>query len=130
MKLKELLESTPIIDVPKKLYHATYKQFLKSIKKSGGLEGGKNKMWEDSKKKVVYLAIDKDVAESYMEDNDFLEELDDDEYDDYVDNIIVFEIDTSKLNLSLLKSDENVRNDDNSTFEYKGKIPLDAMKKL
>ena len=126
MKLKLLLEST----VPTKLYHATYKQFIKSIKKDGGLIGGKNKMWGDSKSYVVYLAKDRDVAESYMEDNDFLNDLDDDEYDDYVDNIVVFEIDTSHLDPKLLKIDQNVRNNDGATYEYAGKISMSSLKKL
>lgn len=130
MKLKELFESLDKIVIPQKLYHATYGPFVKSIKKSGGLEGGKKKLWSDSKSNVVYLAIDKDVAESYMEDNDFLNELDDDEYDKYAENIIVYEINTTMLKTELFKYDENVRNDDKSTFEYAGKIPLSAMKKL
>ena len=90
MKLKLLLEST----VPTKLYHATYKQFIESIKKDGDLIWGKHKMWGDSKSYVVYSAMDRDVVESYMEDNDFLNNMVDDEYDDYVHNIVVFEIDT------------------------------------
>ena len=130
MKLRLFLENVDQDVIPQKLYHATYKQFLKSIKKDGGLVGGKNKMWGDSKSSVIYLAKDKYVAESYMEDNDFLNDLDADEADEYIANIIIFEIDTSKLNLKLLKSDENVRNDDGETFEYAGKIPLTSMKKM
>lgn len=87
-------------------------------------------MWGDSKSYVVYLAKDRDVAESYMEDNDFLNNLDDDEYDDYVDNIVVFEIDTSHLDPKLLKIDQNVRNNDGTTYEYAGKISMSSLKKL
>ena len=53
--------------IPEKGYHATYKQFLNSIKRKG-LGNTKKKMWSDSFSGVVYFANNPDVAESYAEE--------------------------------------------------------------
>lgn len=87
-------------------------------------------MWSDSKDNVVYLAADKHIAYDYAENSEFLDDMDDGEYDKYVENIIVFEIDTDKLQSDLFSDDPNVRNDDKSTFTYAGKIPCNIMKKV
>lgn len=42
-------------EVPAQLYHATFKQRLRGIKKFG-LGANKRKLWSDSKLGVVYLA--------------------------------------------------------------------------
>ena len=113
--------------IPKKLYHATYKQFLKSIK-SKGLGNTKRKMWSDSQRGVVYLADDPWVAESYAETAEWPEERDDP--DAYYDNIIILEIDATKLDPSKIKVDSNVLLDageENATWEYHGIIPWDAI---
>lgn len=122
--LKESLDTR----VPTKLYHATYKQFLNSIKKKG-LGNTKRKMWSDSKSGVVYLADYPWVAESYAEESEYIDSVADP--DDLLDNIIILEIDTSKLDSSKLFVDENVILDDgelNSTWEYHGIIPWEACK--
>lgn len=114
-------------EIPSKLYHATYKQFLKSIREKG-LGNTKRKMWSDSKRGVVYLADDPDVAYSYAEISEWVEERDN--YDDYIDNIIVLEVDTNKLDKSRFNIDSNVHLEDdenNSTWEYVGIIPWDAI---
>lgn len=111
-----------------KLYHATYKQFLNSIK-TKGLGNTRRKMWSDSKTGVVYLADDPWVAESYAETSDWVEERDDP--DIYLDNIVILEIDTSKLDASKLFVDSNVlldKGEENSTWEYHGIIPWEACK--
>ena len=111
-----------------KLYHATYKQFLQSIKRNG-LGNTRKKMWEDSKPGVVYLADDPWVAESYAECSEWVDEQADP--DKYLDNIVILEIDTSKLNMNKLFVDENVRLEDgeeNATWEYHGIIPWEACK--
>lgn len=122
-RLIESLDS----EIPSKLYHATYKQFLKSIREKG-LGNTKRKMWSDSKRGVVYLADDPDVAYSYAEISEWVEERDN--YDDYVDNIVVLEVDTNKLDKSRFNIDSNVHLEDdetNSTWEYVGIIPWDAI---
>lgn len=113
------------VNPSKYLYHATYAQFLDSIKKNG-LGNTSNKMWGDSKSGVVYLAVDPWVAESYAEIAEFLDDVED--ADEYLDNIIILQIDVSKLDSSKLKVDENVLLDDedNATWEYHGVIPFSA----
>ena len=111
-----------------KLYHATYLPFLDSIKENG-LGVTKNKMWEDSKPGVVYLADDPWVAESYAETSELLYDLDD--ADDYLDNIIILEIDATQLDSNKLYKDENVildNEEENATWEYHGIIPWKACK--
>ena len=101
------------------LYHATYKPLIKSIKKFG-LGGGEYKSnWEDSKN-VVYLATDPDIAESYAESSDYVDE-------DWLDQIILLSVLINDLDLDLLKRDENVI-DGGDTFEYHGVIPFDKLK--
>lgn len=114
--------------IPEKLYHATYKQFLKSIQQDG-LGNTKNKMWEDSKSGVVYLANDPWVAESYAETSEWVDEQEDP--DIYLDNIIILEIDTSKLDTDKLEIDKNVlldEEEENATWEYYGVIPWEVCK--
>ena len=113
---------------PKKLYHATYRPFLKSIQQKG-LGNTKRKMWSDSKRGVVYLANDPWVAESYAEESEWVDERDDP--DKYFDNIIILEIDTSKLDATKLFVDSNVlldEDEENATWEYHGIIPWEACK--
>lgn len=120
---ESLDEDIQEIDIPQYLYHATYKPFLKSIKEKG-LGNTRRKMWSDSKRGVVYLAKDKHVAYSYAETAEWLDDVED--YDKYADNIIVLKIDVNKLDKSKLFDDENVLDDD-STLEYHGIIPFDAV---
>lgn len=114
--------------VPEKLYHATYLPFLDSIK-AKGLGNTENKMWSDSKTGVVYLANDPWVAESYAEESEWLEEIDDP--DKYLNNIIILEVDVSKLDSNRLFIDSNVlldEQEENATWEYHGIIPWEAIK--
>ena len=114
-------------DIPDKLYHATYKQFLDSIKNKG-LGNTNNKMWTDSKSGVVYLAKDPFEAESYAEEAEWLD--DKENQDEYLENIIILEIDTNKLNFANIYRDENLLPGGEETygFEYHGIIPWEACK--
>jgi hypothetical protein len=115
-------------NIPEKLYHATYKQFLKSIQQKG-LGNTRRKMWTDSVRGVVYLANDPWVAESYAEESEWVDEQDDP--DAYLENIIILEIDTTKLDVSKFEVDKNVilePDEENSTWEYHGIIPWEACK--
>lgn len=114
--------------IPNKLYHATYLQFLDSIK-ANGLGNTENKMWTDSKPGVVYLANDPWVAESYAETSEFLEDRED--ADDFLDNIIILEVDTEKLDSAKLNIDKNVLlydDEESATWEYDDCIPWEACK--
>lgn len=113
-------------NIPRYLYHATYKPFLKSIREKG-LGNTNKKMYSDSKgRENVYLAKDPEVAYSYAENSEWVEERDNPDY--YYDNIITLKIDTNKINKNNLFDDENVRdNNDDSTVEYHGIIPFSAI---
>ena len=112
------------MEIPKYLYHATYKPFLKSILDKG-LGNTHRKMWSDSKGKgIVYLATDAEEAISYAEEAEWLDDVEDE--DKYLNHIIVLKIDTDKLDKNKLFSDENVIDGD-STYEYHGIINKDVI---
>lgn len=117
------------------LYHATYKPYWEEIKKSGEIKGGVHSNWEGlSHNDVVYLSRDFDNAYSYAETAEDVPE-------EYLNQIIVLEIDATKLNSNLLHIDENqaygnyyeVNVEDPSTwikFQYEGEIPINTIKKV
>jgi hypothetical protein len=117
MKLIEILNAAQL---PKFLYHATYKPYLKSIKQNGLGAGKLKKNYDDSKTGVTYFATDFDEAVSYAETSD---EVD----DDYLDEIIVLRVKTADLNLSNLNKDANVI-DGETTYEYYGIVPFNKLK--
>lgn len=105
--------------VPDVLYHATYKPYLKKIKIEGLHGNNKRKNYSESKAGLIYLADTRDIAESYAETSDTVPES-------YLDQIIVFEIETKYLNKSKLRRDANVQVDENTknfTWEYTLTIP-------
>ena len=104
-----------IENIPKILYHATYKPFLKSIKKNG-LTPNTTKNYEDSRNDVIYLARDKNVAESYAETSEKVPE-------EYLDQIIILKIKTDNLDKEKFNVDTNVKDNKGDTLEYKGIIP-------
>lgn len=119
-----LKENNFNIKIPKYLYHATFKPLLKKIK-SEGLGGVSSKqLWDDSKKGVVYLALDAEVAYSYCEtifdENDNIPES-------WEEKIIVLVIDTDKLDKTKLYLDSNILDNEGDTLEYHGVIPFDAV---
>lgn len=123
--IKESLEGK--INIPDFLYHATYKPLLKKIEKEG--LGGKSskRKWSDSKKGVVYLALDPYVAESYAES------VDTDEVDmpeDWLDKIVILKINTSGLDHNKFNIDQNVLDNKGDTLEYYGIIPWYAIEKF
>ena len=111
---------------PQFLYHATYKRYLDSIKENGLGGTVKQKSWDDSVDNVVCLAHDEDEAESYAENADITEKD-----ETLLDEIIVLEIDASKLSKDLFSLDRNILSDDGilddgslSPVEYHGVIPF------
>lgn len=118
--------------IPEKLYHATFLPFLESIQQNG-LGNTDRKMYTDSRPGVVYLANDPCVAESYAECSEWVEEQDGIDDYDYLDNIVILEIDVSKLENGKIFVDQNVlleEGEENATWEYHGIIPWDACKVL
>lgn len=107
--------------IPKKLYHATYSDFLDSIK-ANGLGNVRRKINSYSKPGTVALSASIDDALASIEWTEWVEHSDDYEY--YYDNQIVLEIDTTKLDSSKLKLVDEFIGD----WEYSGVIPWDACK--
>lgn len=117
-------ENMANIDIPKYLYHATFKPLLKKIK-SEGLGGvSTNQLWSDSKKGVVYLAKDGNVAYSYAET---VFDENDDIPESWEEKIIILVIDTEKLDRNKFYLDRNVLDNDGDTIEYHGIIPFDTV---
>lgn len=83
---KDIDESRVPRKVPRYLYHATYKQMLPTIKKNGGLKVGS------------FLAR---TYKEALEEANMLENLD----QDWKDNVIVFKINTGKLDHGKLEVD-------------------------
>lgn len=116
------------------LYHATYKPYWEEIKKSGALRPKAHSNWDISGD-FIYLSRDPDNAFSYAETSELVPE-------EYLDQIVVLEIDANKLNLDLLDCDHNqaygadgyeVDYEDPQSWEemqYAGNIPLNAIKEL
>jgi hypothetical protein len=109
-----------------KYYHATYEKHLPSIIRHG-LDVSKRtrKSWSFSEK-VIYLSTLGEVAHSYADCSDDVPEK-------WLYEIIVFEIDEQHLDLSKLKIDRNVHQEQDcdaviNCFEYHGVIPPNVLK--
>lgn len=116
-----ILEEFKIPDV---LYHATYKPLLNNIKKSG-LGNTKITMWNDSIPGVVYLADDPDIAESYAEEAEIISN------EEWLDQIVILQINKSNLDINKLFIDKNIKLDSDEsphTFEYHGIVPFENIK--
>jgi len=113
-------------DIPEYLYHATYKQLLKSIKEKG-LGGEVSPYpWQLVKPGIVYLATEFDIALSYAETNDNVP-------DEWIDEIVVFKIDTKDLDKNKIKTDTNVKlnkDEEAATIMYEGIIPYNILEKV
>jgi hypothetical protein len=108
----------------KYLYHATYKALIDSIKEHG-LDVTKGKAnWDyDLPRECIYLAIDPELAESYAETAELVS-------DEWVNQVVILQIDVSKIRKHLIFGDLNVNLDndeDSGCFEYYGVIPWDAI---
>ena len=116
------IESKLTQEIPEFFYHATYKALLPSIKATGLDTREAALAWEDSKPGIVYLANSPSVAESYAE---AAENVSDDIYDS---GIVILKVASKDLDLSKLKDDRNVQEDDSDTYEYHGQIPWSKLK--
>jgi hypothetical protein len=93
--------------VPRYLYHATYKQMLPTIKRNGGLQVG------------AFLAKSYNEA---LNDAEMVENLD----DDWKNNIIVFKINTGKLNHDKIEVDDN---ENPGAYYYNDVVPSKCLVK-
>lgn len=119
----DLVEAAEKMVIPEVLYHATCEPRLDSILRNGLGANVLAKNWDDSKDGVVYLAVDPDIAESYAETSENVPE-------EYLDSIVILEINTRLLDINKFSIDQNVLDNDGSTIEYEGVIPPLAIKVL
>jgi len=91
--------------VPRYLYYSTYKQMLPTIKRDGGLKVG---------------SFLKRSYKEALDDAELVENLD----QDWKDNIIVFKINTGKLNHKRFEVDNN---DDPSEYSYQDVVPTGCL---
>ena len=117
-------ESTSNVQIPQRLYHATYGPLVNSIQRHG-LGGDRDTVWEDSVRGTVYLALDPEIAFSYAETSD--DAWDKFETEDGLE-IITFEIDTAQLDPAKFNIDQNVIGNEGDTLEYYGVVPPSALK--
>jgi hypothetical protein len=118
--------TSPIeLNIPEVIYHATYKHLLDSIIANGlGHPDGKpQKMWSGSDSTMVYLALDIDVALSFAETAEEAE-------DDWLDNVIVIAVSTNNIDLTKLRLDPNILDNEGDSFIYEGVIPHTAFKRV
>lgn len=126
-KLNSLKENYEFI--PSIMYHATYKALLPSIRRDG-LVRGSRKNWDISNN-YIYLSTDEDNAYSYAETSEIVPE-------EWLDEIVVLKIDTSKLNKNKFDIDHNINYgyddevdvEDPYTwieYQYEGDIPSSAI---
>lgn len=121
--IRELLEEIRI-DMPKTLYHATYKKYVSNIMVYG-LTPGINKNCIDSED-CVYLSNNPESAKESIKYNDAT----------YVDsdirnNIVLYKIQTSTLDSKKLSYNPNLDcNGKDTVFYYDGTIPFFNLQKV
>ncbi len=110
------------MSMPTILYHATYAPLVTSIKEEG--LGGKSAKpnWPDSKEGVTYWSIDPDVAYSYAESAEDVDES-------WLDQIVVFACAIKDFDVKKLFVDANVIDNDGVTLEYHGIMPYEKLKR-
>lgn len=106
-----------------KLYHATYGAYLDSILKYGLIRGYR-KNWDFSEN-YVYLTNDPEIAISFAETSDTVAE-------EFLADIVIFEIDSKDLKLAKLKVDDNITQDEEDnepySFQYREDISPQYLK--
>jgi hypothetical protein len=104
--------------IPKKLYHATYRDFIDNIK-SKGLGNIRRKINSYSKPGVVSLSETPEDALASIEWTEWVENSVD--ADEYYDSQLVLEVDTNWLD-----TDKLLYINETDGFEYQGVIPWEA----
>ena len=115
-----------ILEIPKSIYHATFSAHLPNIQRRGLIPGGDGFRCWDRCTPGVYFHSDADVAVSYAESTDNQEIP-----EEWFDNIIVLEIDSSQLNIELFELDPEIAPPDNvDSFIYHGIVPSKTIKNI
>lgn len=118
MRLFEIHNLQTDDELPSEFYHATYKPLLKKIMTQGLLRNTVRN-YSDSRDDVVYLAYDPNVAESYAETSDEVDEA-------WLDKIIILRVDSRFLDRTKIAPDDNVL-DSEDTVQYYGDISPEAL---
>lgn len=128
-KFKKMAEATLMNDeIPEKLYHGTFRPLLDEILTDGIIPGGKDTQNFDWAGKFVYLAETAGNAISFVEVSE-----NEDIPEEWFDDIIVLEIDVSKLDLTKMSPDENWNpstgegDEGYRSFQYGGIISPDSI---
>lgn len=127
--VKSKLGSNNTESIPDYLYHATYGHYVDNIIKQGLVSKQKNKNWDFSESGKIYLAVDPRIARKYAETAHWVRRT---RISPDMLDIVIFKIDTKKIDKSLLFKDQNVDdiyvdNPLKKSFEYRGSIPTDAI---
>jgi len=99
-----------------KLYHATYSAYLDSILEKG-LIPNYNTNWDFSER-YIYLTSDPEIALYFAEAAEEVPE-------EYLDEIVIIEVNIEDLNVDKLRVDDNISQDEEEepySFQYKGTI--------
>jgi hypothetical protein len=112
--------------IPSILFHATFNANINSIKQQGlnPYYNGIVKCWEDCKN-GIYLHSDPDVASDYT-----MESSNPNIPEEWFDDIIALEINTSSLDISLFSHDPNLPEEHIDSFLYEGVIPFSAIRNI
>lgn len=92
-----------------KLYHATYGVYLDSILKKGLIPNYKTN-WDFSGR-YIYLTSDPDIAQDFAETADMAPE-------EYLNDIVILEIDIKDLDENKLRLDDNITQDEDNEEPY------------
>ena len=130
-KVKDWRDSKKIPPLPPKrnLFHATYKEFLPSILKSGLLPNVENKLYPNSERGVVYLTTSPRTAVEMLEpESDIIDK----ELVKKLGNTgVLLEINTSALDPDKFKPDELLPSNllgQSHSYKYAGVVPPSAIK--
>ena len=126
---KKIAEITLMNDeIPEKLYHATYRPLLEEILSGGIVPGGSNIQNFDWAGKFVYLAETVENAISFVEVSE-----NEDIPEEWFGDIVVLEVDVSKLDLTKMMPDENWNpataegEEGYRSFQYEGVVSPDSI---
>ena len=106
-----------------KLYHATYKACLDRIMTNGlTIEADHKKAWTDSECSFIYLPSDPEAAISFAEKNKNVPK-------EWIDEIVLLEIDSEQLDMALIHLDYLVKDSSRLTaYQYTWDIPKSAVR--
>ncbi|MBE3141136.1 MAG: GNAT family N-acetyltransferase, partial [Thermoplasmata archaeon] len=108
------------VKTPVYLYHGTFKPLLQKIQAEGLKVTGTEKNYSDSEEGFIYLAETPEEAEAFAEVSETVP-------DEWVDQIVVLKIDTSKIDAWKIADDPNVQDTEIMTYVYPQDIPAAAI---